>query len=390
MNHMISDVVFGTMSLLFLLLLTIVLLTTQQFATGFLAANGRNEDTTGSAEISFYCQDARTEAKIAPVINENTVSLLSDAICLALQDGSLSIYPEGNSKGISDILRRALLLDGPLDENDPKESCSYDGRRALSRCSFNCRKPPRDSSTTNNSMLLFGFPSARPLYIEVARRLLYILSAYDCTSSGSKMRRFLLDASCFGMTENTPVEFPPLPQARYDSSEAIPLLLEWIKDIGDRGIRELLGLRDTFATIPNALPPPISILCEAARQPHKFLRHKSNDASASKYLTVAARAQAKHAHRGSTDKFFGSIQGGVDVQNSRTEQIISQLMAEAAWINCHTFGGGTSVVEIRVLSGYGARWSADWSVDLCVPRDVQFRGYLEPQMEDGHKTKWRH
>ena len=31
--------------------------------------------------------------------------------------------------------------------------------------------------------------------------------------------------------------------------------------------------------------------------------------------------------------------------------------------------------------GYGARWTSDAS---------QFRGFLEPQMVDGHEVGWRH
>lgn len=39
------------------------------------------------------------------------------------------------------------------------------------------------------------------------------------------------------------------------------------------------------------------------------------------------------------------------------------------------------VIEARVIEGYGVRWTADGK---------QFRGFLEPQMLDGHDVGWRH
>ena len=39
------------------------------------------------------------------------------------------------------------------------------------------------------------------------------------------------------------------------------------------------------------------------------------------------------------------------------------------------------ILEIRIEDGYGARWEVDGS---------KFRGFLEPQMEDGHQKGWKH
>ena len=73
---------------------------------------------------------------------------------------------------------------------------------------------------------------------------------------------------------------------------------------------------------------------------------------------------------------------------------------EAAWINIHVFGGvveddndgddSKSVLEIRNVEGYGLRWAAFWSANAFSPDDVQFRGFLEPQMDGGHENRWRH
>ena len=50
------------------------------------------------------------------------------------------------------------------------------------------------------------------------------------------------------------------------------------------------------------------------------------------------------------------------------------------------------LVEVRNILGYGARWEADWSLKGCPeqPVDVVFRGFLEPQMDDGFERGWRH
>ena len=153
-------------------------------------------------------------------------------------------------------------------------------------------------------------------------------------------------------------------------------------------------------------------------------------------LTVAARARAKHAHRcrRSSDpdhsSFFGTVAGGTAVQNEAADAVVARLLSSAAWINCHAFGRGgggggeggggegpveaaatktTTVFEVRAVSGYGARWSADWTTTTTSstatggadgddeamavarpPVNVRFRGFLEPQMEDGHERGWRH
>uniref|UniRef100_K1QZP0 Uncharacterized protein n=1 Tax=Magallana gigas TaxID=29159 RepID=K1QZP0_MAGGI len=39
------------------------------------------------------------------------------------------------------------------------------------------------------------------------------------------------------------------------------------------------------------------------------------------------------------------------------------------------------ILEVRQEEGYGARWTADGS---------SFRGFLEPQMVDGHSVGWKH
>jgi hypothetical protein len=163
---------------------------------------------------------------------------------------------------------------------------------------------------------------------------------------------------------------------------------KWFREAGDGGVLELLGLRTTVGTGRFMLPPTVTELEEAARKPHR-------PDSAPPHATVAARARTKHAHRGGSQSFFGTIRGGRVEQNQVTERIVSSLLRDATWVNIHAFGGtGAPALEVRIASGYGARWSAEWIQnnpdDPFLPINVTFRGFLEPQMENGHEKKWRH
>jgi hypothetical protein len=39
-----------------------------------------------------------------------------------------------------------------------------------------------------------------------------------------------------------------------------------------------------------------------------------------------------------------------------------------------------SIIELRIKEGYGIRWETTGA----------FRGFLEPQMENGHEKGWKH
>jgi len=97
-------------------------------------------------------------------------------------------------------------------------------------------------------------------------------------------------------------------------------------------------------------------------------------------LTVGARAHAKHAHRDSTG-WWGTAAGTVAVRNANAEATIRRILADAVWVNVHAMVHDTPLLEVRVTSGHGARWSADGAF---------FRGFLEPPMAGGHDAGWRH
>lgn len=242
---------------------------------------------------------------------------------------------------------------------------------------------------------LKGLPQ-RPFYIEIMRRLQIIRDhkVNNLTLTGTDMEEnniMFLPAAHFGMTEfkMTDSLIPPI-----NSLSSVQECSNWLRQAGEKGILALLGMRRTVGTASiissndNAfesylLPPSSRELLDASCK-----LHKPNTKSS---LTVGARALTKHADRGQS-RFYGNIQGSESAKNEHAEQIVKELIQKAAWINIHNFGGTEAsrpVVEVRTDEGYGARWSALW-IDAFTPVDVTFRGFLEPQMEDGHEKRWRH
>ena len=92
---------------------------------------------------------------------------------------------------------------------------------------------------------------------------------------------------------------------------------------------------------------------------------------------MAARALSKHAHR-ATDGFWPQATGKISDINERAEQMIFTILNNAAWMNIHMLPQDVSVFEVRTVEGYGVRWTANGR---------SFRGFLEPQMEDGHEKR---
>ncbi|XP_045799918.1 uncharacterized protein LOC123894083 [Trifolium pratense] len=137
------------------------------------------------------------------------------------------------------------------------------------------------------------------------------------------------------------------------------------------GIQGLLGLMHTIGTVPNALPPPRSILLASFNLPCN-----PNENA----LTDGARALAKHACRSSSG-YWGSLVGNDSNKNKLAMDVINNLIEHCCWMNIHIVPPHGNVFEIRVADGYGARWTEDGS---------KFIGFLEPYMQDGHSKGWKH
>ena len=240
----------------------------------------------------------------------------------------------------------------------------------------------------NETIIMKGVPR-RPFYKEIIKRIMKMEEYYGekgyVLKENEVLPRPLLPATDLDFTEiDSCSKIYPISPFLKNERNIIKGCKAWLTKCGEAGIRELLGLRSTIGTEMNLLPPPIDLLIHAANQP---ITTKAN--AKPPILTVAGRARTKHAHRGSKDQFFGISKGNNIEKNEAGEKIVRDIIQDAIWINIHVFGGvEVPIMEIRNSLGYGARWSAIWS-NGC-PSDIVFRGFLEPQMQDGFEKKWRH
>ncbi|KAA6377303.1 MAG: putative RNA-binding ASCH domain protein [Streblomastix strix] len=147
--------------------------------------------------------------------------------------------------------------------------------------------------------------------------------------------------------------------------------IESISEIDLSLIQRMLRLRHTPGAIKFALPPdPNEILLNSSRVLHCPPTQK---------ITVAGRALTKHGVR---CKWWELPQKGNEIiKNEKAELILNLLISHAQWINAHMIVHDCPMFEVRVSSGYGARWSLD---------KIQFRGFLEPPDEEGHEKGWIH
>ena len=267
--------------------------------------------------------------------------------------------------GLSPFLYESLMLPGGYDHSHEEEDDST-----------------LQADDDNVFVAFQGVPQRRPCYLADLATRLYQWSNAILSENHlfAEVEVPLVPAETLNLTESTTVILVAAPPSR----PSVKSVSKWMRQAGDRGVLRVLGMRTTVGTDPRPLlPPSWKALLDAACVLHS---EKSK-------LTVGARARLKHAHRASSrdDPFFGSMRGNDEEKNAETRQVLLKLLNDAVWINCHNFAGtedGSPVLEIRADSGYGARWTADWSSPL--PKNVEFRGFLEPQMEDGHEKRWRH
>ena len=148
------------------------------------------------------------------------------------------------------------------------------------------------------------------------------------------------------------------------------LVLEILENLKLRGILDLLGMKRTVGSV-DMLPPSLTTLLESFKR-----KHKPNA-----QLSCGARALSKHCHRDFTSHWWGISTGSESNKNEHANGVLDKILADAVWINIHLLPHDIKVLEVRNQLGYGARWSCDGKI---------FRGFLEPQMTDGHDVGWRH
>ncbi|CAG8580787.1 4056_t:CDS:2 [Paraglomus occultum] len=132
-------------------------------------------------------------------------------------------------------------------------------------------------------------------------------------------------------------------------------------------------------------------------------------------LTVGAKAFSKHCHRDRSKNFWGTCTGTEKQKNEQANLVLAKIITNAAWINLHSLPHNILTYEIRTAEGYGARWTLNAPLTSTNSSATQaptpsssktspsvfdsshspqtsltFRGFLEPQMENGHGKKWIH
>ncbi|EGG18156.1 hypothetical protein DFA_06823 [Cavenderia fasciculata] len=147
---------------------------------------------------------------------------------------------------------------------------------------------------------------------------------------------------------------------------------QFLKPLTMRCILTMFGVRKTLGSVDTYFPPGPIKLINTSNQLH-------SPKSASK-LTVSSRALCKHGIR-SENSFWGSGKGPEPIKNLRAEKVMVSILSDPTWINIHLLPHNITIIEIRNYLGYGLRWDASGE---------SFRGYLEPQMEDGHEKGWKH
>ncbi|XP_061191146.1 uncharacterized protein LOC133199353 [Saccostrea echinata] len=232
-----------------------------------------------------------------------------------------------------------------------------------------------DSKPLSPRETIIGYPSY-PLYREIGNMLQQWMENKYCP---------VLDLPKYDLLDEKSYT-----QAREANFKTITPLLEglqslwelWseeeiahrVKDIliilGKRGMLDLLGVRKTVGT--QEIWPASRELLERSFT----VKHSPNAE-----ISVGARALSKHFHRDNSTSWWGGCTGTEKQKNEYALSIVNKILDTATWINIHWLPHDVYILEVRQEEGYGARWTADGS---------SFRGFLEPQMVDGHAVGWKH
>lgn len=252
----------------------------------------------------------------------------------------------------------------------------------------------------------------------------------DSSSSPFNQCKPIQTPQCHGMTEHPSAALlrSQLSSHPHDSSQASPLTLHILN-----------GLAYTTGSALGSTAPSTETCLAAFLVPNKA------------GLTAGARAWSKHCHRSRGNDhvdcsgtlelgqepelhldinlnrgenkqeeeekkekgkererksagWWGTPSGPVAVINERALELFWKVIDGASWRNLHWLPHRVLAYEVRVSEGYGMRWSLDQSQETEAEVEVEetdnsetstskewvFRGFLEPQMENGHEVGWRH
>ncbi|XP_052267162.1 uncharacterized protein LOC127868976 isoform X2 [Dreissena polymorpha] len=222
---------------------------------------------------------------------------------------------------------------------------------------------------------IVGYPS-HPIYKQIAQMLQIWMKTKNCPILDLPSYDLLDEQSYVEARAAVIKSITPLLDGvltlytLWNEEELVFRLREILLLLGKRGLLDLLGIRKTVGT-KDIWPPARSKLMESFEEKH----------SEKAELSVGARALAKHHHRDQSESWWGTSVGSEKQKNEHALTVVNKILDNATWINIHWLPQDIFVIEARVAEGYGARWRADGS---------QFRGFLEPQMADGHEVGWKH
>jgi len=150
-----------------------------------------------------------------------------------------------------------------------------------------------------------------------------------------------------------------------------------------RDILNLMGLRHTEGSVLS-FPPSLMDCINSFTTLHR--------PGTPSVLTVGAKAFTKHCHRDQTSNFWGESTGSEANKNMLAMKVLAKILNKAVWTNIHMLPHDVRIYEVRHEEGYGVRWGLvnEKLADGTVQTTLDFRGFLEPQMEDGHSVGWRH
>jgi hypothetical protein len=198
---------------------------------------------------------------------------------------------------------------------------------------------------------------------------------------------------CFGMSED-PSAAPERTrlsllqqQGLIDTEPATPL-----------SAHLLHGLAYTVGSALNSSPPALEACLMAFTSANKA------------GLSAGARAWSKHFHRSQPEEvdgdepegkrtnsasgWWGTPSGPVAVINEKALLLFWRIMNHATWKNLHWLPHQVLAYEVRVVEGYGMRWSQDCGSHNEEGSELErpwlFRGFVEPMMGHGHGVGWKH
>ena len=186
------------------------------------------------------------------------------------------------------------------------------------------------------------------------------------------------------------------------------------KNIASKALYQHLshGLAYTTGSALGCLPPSTDTCLKAF-----LITNKAG-------LTEGGRAWTKHFHRsiptldgngegelpGSKRRkkadveasvgWWGIASGSVATINEKALALFWKVVNGATWRNLHWLPHEVLVYEVRVDEGYGMRWSQHRALKGSgeetqtdseeVGRPWEFRGFVEPMIENGHEVGWKH